>query len=104
MITARFARKASNKKAPTISMCIYIVLLPELLPVDIFVINLASSAAGIIPFIPMTTVAIRLNITSLSVGFCNSTSFIITHKFFWLVYLQAKFTHFSDASLAYSLT
>ena len=39
MITARFARKTSDKKAPTISMCIYLVLLPELLPVDIFVIK-----------------------------------------------------------------
>jgi hypothetical protein len=40
-----------DKKAPTKSICIYIVPLPELLPVDIFVVNLAFSAAGISPFI-----------------------------------------------------
>ncbi len=104
MITVRFARKTSDKKAPTISRYMCIVLIPELLPVDIFVINLASSAAGISPFIPMTTVTVGLNITSLCVGFCNSMSFIITHNFYWLVYLQAKFTHFSDVSLVFSLT
>lgn len=104
MITVRFARKTSDKKATTISRYMCIVLLPELLPVDIFVINLGFSAAGIIPFIPMTSVTVGLNITSLSVGFCNSVSFKITNKFYWLVCLQAKFTHFSNASLVFSLT